>query len=371
MFPLLSASTKSNKILHSSSPRPEFSPPKYHWNSSLESDPSSVLSLPKTLEKPYHFCQLVERDPRRKSLHWLVLYPFGETWCRYRVQPRGTKMLLNLAAWGPQSSRPLLRHFATRPTSSRLAPPKKRISTSKNTLGAGVIKKKKSSTSEDSSPLKKKPKRDYSGKRGEEPYVAPELVDAATQERRRHAAQRQGIFPLNPSNYVETVNLRKELTKALQRGDPDTVWELRSKIKGLQRYILISLLLLTVLSVDYERMINCMAEHGRVDKAFKMYNFLKKAQLKPRPCTFFQLFNVCFEHFGWILTNSFQACKNAVGEGHYVERCFYILDQMNKYQVPISLHCYNVILQVCANQGDQQSAKMIYASMSSFFGFSY
>jgi hypothetical protein len=55
-----------------------------------------------------------------------------------------------------------------------------------------------------------------------------------------------------------------------------------------------------------------------------------------------------------------QACAKAITPGNYVERCFIVLNEMKKFDVEANVHFYNLILQTCANEHDEENALKIF-----------
>lgn len=97
-------------------------------------------------------------------------------------------------------------------------------------------------------------------------------------------------------------------------------------------------------------MIAVMAKNGLINKAFKLYQSMKKAGVHPGSGTFM-----------WLLI----ACTRAPTDtgGAYIPRCYYVLDEMAKFRVSPTIQHFNFALQTCANFKDGARAEDIIAIM--------
>jgi pentatricopeptide repeat protein len=98
------------------------------------------------------------------------------------------------------------------------------------------------------------------------------------------------------------------------------------------------------------QMIAVMAKNGLVNKAFKLYQSMKKAGVKPGTGTFM-----------WLLISCTRAPTNTGGA--YIPRCYYVFDEMEKFHVSPSIQHFNFALQTCANVGDVSRAEDIVTIM--------
>lgn len=115
-----------------------------------------------------------------------------------------------------------------------------------------------------------------------------------------------------------------------------TVWALHERLSHRDEW-------------TYTQMIAVAAKGGHVQKAFSIYQKMKKIPLVPGLST-----------YHWLL----QACANGKGEGEYLARAFYVMEQMQAQGLKMTLHSYNLVLQICANAKDIEAAAEILNKMS-------
>ena len=72
--------------------------------------------------------------------------------------------------------------------------------------------------------------------------------------------------------------------------------------------------------------------------------------------------SICNVYYGGHRTNEvmLQACAKARSPGNYVDRCFIVLNEMKKFGIEGNVHFYNLILQTCANERDEENALIIF-----------
>jgi pentatricopeptide repeat protein len=168
------------------------------------------------------------------------------------------------------------------------------------------------------------------------------VVDKDEFERRAEEKRR---FEVRKESNKLVSETRKDLLKAFEANDVKTVWELYPTV--IKDHAANKKLLQNVKYSRWvwDQMIRVCAENGHVNKTFKLYNASKKIGLKPTRGTLF-----------WLL----QACAKAITPGNYVERCFIVLNEMKKFDVEANVHFYNLILQTCANEHDEENALKIF-----------
>eukprot|EP01122_Echinamoeba_exundans_P000857 TRINITY_DN1079_c0_g1_i4.p1 TRINITY_DN1079_c0_g1~~TRINITY_DN1079_c0_g1_i4.p1 ORF type:complete len:405 (-),score=50.92 TRINITY_DN1079_c0_g1_i4:179-1393(-) len=131
-------------------------------------------------------------------------------------------------------------------------------------------------------------------------------------------------------------NIAKKLLASFRLNDPATVWDLSPHAKKDLW--------------TFDQMIAVMAKNGFVNKAFKLYQSMKKAGVKPGAGTFM-----------WLL----MACARAPADtgGAYIPRCYYVLDEMTKFHVSPTIQHFNFILQTCSNFRDIARAEDVLTIM--------
>lgn len=115
-----------------------------------------------------------------------------------------------------------------------------------------------------------------------------------------------------------------------------TVWALHERLSHRDEW-------------TYNQMIAVAAKGGHVQKAFSIYQKMKKVPLTPSLST-----------YHWLL----QACANGQGEGEYLARAFYTMEQMEAQKIKMTLHTYNLVLQICANAKDIEAAAEVLRKMA-------